>query len=605
MAGAIRDLDSGARLWDVGAVGMRGTWLCSLVVLACSSQAPAPTSGAASSGAPTASGTAAARAPEDVAPPLLLDTRVQTSPSDVDPIVATMEPLPPKYACATLSTRGRRLRRMPQRTADTYAKCKAVLDTSAGGDLLPCIQLMKLLESAPRDEVLRDNIAARACARGSLPACRKLAESRLGMGVRFDPICAEELFSTLCGEGELSSCFQLGTLKREGVLAFEDVAAGNALIERACNQGEYKACLDVVMRDKKSDDEGKRKLVELAFEAATKACAAEDADACLELRSAYDRAGQWYYLKTAEKDVAKQLEVTQRACALGSSDACALLDRSERPDVYKDHCDEEPAACVRVPGLADKSQYQDWLYRRCAAGWDSGCEGLLSRSYRFAKPTPEAKAVHAALLEASCLEGTAGACGVLSSRLMPFERSDKVLQTGCELGLADSCEELAKKAADAGDRQMELSLLERACPVVTPQGRASMSRSACRVAGIMYKDGVGAPQDLGRAAILLQKGCLEQGYVLDGQACLVLGEMFEDGLGVTKSLSRALDLYAAGCAYERYEGAVLARAERRAGHPPGSDPVPRPRGIEPTACTRLRKWVTPPTDKSSGAKREQ
>ncbi len=580
---------------------MRGrAWVGSLV-LACSSPAPdpAPSASAVSSGAlPASTDAPAARALEEAPPPLLLDSRAPITAAEVDPIVASMEPLPSSCACAASSARAGKLRKMPKRTADTYAECKAALDTP-GGDLRACLTLMKLLKSAPRDELLRDNVAARACARGSVPACRSLAESRLGDGVRFDPICAEGIFDKLCHEGDLTSCFRLGTLEREGELAHLDVAAGEALIARACDEGEHMACLDVVMRDKKGDDGAKRKIVERAFAAATKACAADDAEACLELRSAYAHAGQWYHLSTPAKDAAKEREVTQRACGLGLVDACMRLERSERTDPYRDRCDEELTACDPVPDIQDRARLKDWSYRRCAAGWDSSCESL-GRYDGNPKPATQAeKQARASWLEHSCLEGAAAACAVLTSPLLSIEPSQSVLQAGCDLGVAASCQKLAKKAGAAGDRRRELELLERACPVVTPRGRDSTSRSACRVAGIMYKDGVGAPQDLGRAAILLQKGCIERRYALDGQACLVLGTMFEDGIGVTKSLSRALDLYAVGCANERYEDDLWSRAEGRARMRGGPTPGPRPPRIEPTACVRLRRWVPEPTREPS------
>jgi TPR repeat protein len=566
------------------------------VCWACASQAPesSPTAAAsvsAAAGAPTTS------VPEDANPPLLIDTRTPSSPAETDPIVATMEPLPPKYACATLSARGRKLRKLPQRTADAYAECQTELSGPGTGDarLRSCLKLTKLLVSAPRDEVLSDNVAARACARGSQRACRKLAESRLGSGARFDPICAEQLLEDLCAEGELGSCFRLGTLKLEGELVVEDAAAGRALIERACDRGEYTACLDIVMREKLSDAE-KQKLVAGAFEAATKACAADDADACLELGSAYAHAGQWYYLVTPEENEAKQLELRQRACGLGSHDACGWLERGQRTDVYKDRCDEESEACAPAPGAKGKPEYEEWLVRRCAAGWDSACEEhkIVSRRSK-PMPTPDQLEERRAVLESGCLGGTAGACAILSqAAVVPNPPSEKILQAGCDLGLAGSCQKLAMVAESAGDAATRLQYLERACPVVTPQGRASVSRSACRVAGIMYKDGAGVSQDLERAAILLQKGCVERRYVLDGEACVALGTMYEAGTGVQKSLSRALDLYAAGCADEGYMGQVRSRARSRAARRGGPEAPPSPPPKEPTACTRLRKWVRPP-----------
>ncbi len=508
-------------------------------------------------------------------------------------MAATVEALPAKYACATLSARGRKLRKLPRRTLDAYTKCRAALDAAEPGDLRACLQLTELLASAPRDEVLRDNVATRACARGNKRACRTLAESRLGSGVRFDPICAEQLLDTLCAEGELGSCFRLGTLKLEGELASEDKSAGRSLIEQACNQGEYMACLDVVMRGEMGDAE-KRRIVERAFGAVTKACAAEDAGACLELGSAYAHAGQWYYLGTPAKDEAKQLELRQRACGLGSLDACSWLDRSERTDLYKDDCDEEQSACALGNKQKDDTLREDWGFRRCAAGWDSACEGLTRARRGKIAPTAAHSKERGAWLEAGCLEGAAGACKILSlGTVVPLEPSEKVLRTGCDLGLAASCEKLARAAEAAGDPGAQLKYLERACPVVTPQGRASTSRSACRSAGVMYKDGVGAPQDLGRAAILLQKACVERRYVLEGEACVILGTMYESGLGVQKSLARAVDLYAAGCADERYVADVRSRAASRARRSGEPDAPPTPPPKEPTACARLEQWVKP------------
>jgi uncharacterized protein len=531
-------------------------------------------------------------------PPLLLDTRTSASPKEVDPIVATLEALPAKYACATLSTRGRKLGKVPQRTADAYAKCQAALAAPGSRDLRACLQLSELLRSAPRDEVLRDNINARACARGSQRACRGLAESRLGSGVRFDPVCAEQVFEVLCEEGELTSCFQLGTLKLEGELVPEDAVAGRGLIHRACDEGEYMACLDIVRRENPGGAEATR-IVERAFGAATKACAQGEAEACRELSWAYAHAGQWFYLATPAKDQAKQLEMRQAACVLGSLDACARLDQHERTDVYKDQCDEEPEACTADD--KDDALHTDWYFRRCAAGWDSACEGLQRTSRRQSSTTAARANERGIWLESGCLRGTAGACRILSlGTVVPLAPSEKTLQTGCDLGLATSCEKLAEAAEARGDRVKQLEYLERACPAVSAQGHASTSRSACRVAGVMYKDGVGAAQDLGRAAILFQKGCVERRYVLDGEACAILGTMYEDGVGVQKSLERALDLYAAGCADESYRGDVRSRAEHKLSRLGGPESPAKPAEKEPTACERLHQWIKPKSTSSGG-----
>ncbi len=570
---------------------------------ACTSEAPAPAVSAAPTPAPTLAPTVApsptADLVADVMPPLLLDTRTEPSPSEVDPIVATVEALPPKFACATLSTRGRKLGKMPKRAADAYAKCKAALATPGSQDLRACLQLSELLRSAPRDEVLRDNINARACARGSQRACRGLAESRLGAGARFDPICAERMFEVLCEEGELKSCFRLGTLKLEGELAPEDVAAGRGLIQRACDKGEYMACLDVVMREKRQSETEARRIVEAAFDAASKACTEGEAEACNELSSAYAHAGQWYYLAKPAEDEAKQLELKQRACVLGSVDACSGLTQQERTDVYKDQCDEEPEACGAGNQAEDETLREDWYFRSCAAGWDSSCDGLTRISRRKSETTAARAKERGSWLEAGCLGGAAGACRVLSMGTV-VPPSEKVTQTGCDLGLAASCEKLAQAAEALGDRVKQLNYLERACPAVSAQGRASTSRAACRAAGVMYKDGVGAAQDLGRAAILLQKGCVERRYVQEGEACLLLGTMYEDGVGVEKSLLRALDLYAAGCADESYQAQGRSRAEwrrRQHGEPAPSSTPPQE---ESKACARLHQWVKPKSTSSGG-----
>jgi len=579
----------------VGWLARRWAWLgCGALSVAhwgCASEAPAPSLEVASA-AP--SGSAPRPLPpvvDDAIPPLLLDTRAPDLPTAVDPIVATVEALPAKFACATLSARGLKLRNIPKRTADAYAKCKTELE-AGGPDVRGCLMLSELLHDAPRDEVLSDNIATRACARANSQACRMLAESRLGSGVRFDPICAEQIFQTLCTEGEHTACFRLGALTLEGELVVEDVVAGKRLIQRACDGGAYMACLDIVMRDKGSDDEA-RQIVERAFQFATKACADDDAAACLELGWAYAHSGQWFYLATPAKNEAKQLELTQRACTLGSPDACARLERHERTDPYKDLCEEEPEACTSGTNTA-KTDLDDWMGQRCAAGSDGYCDSL-TRNWRRAPPTPQQVQSGTTWLEPGCLAGAAGACEILSAgRLVATVPSEKVLIAGCDLGLALSCSKLAERAQASGDRGAELQYLERACPVVTPQGRKSTSRSACRRAGLMYKDGVGAPRDLTRAAILLQKGCKQQRYVLDGEACAALGTMYEDGIGLPKSLSRALDLYAAGCADEGYLEEIQSRAESRSRAGRGPMPPPKPAPKHPTACSRLRKWIEPP-----------
>jgi len=305
------------------------------------------------------------------------------------------------------------------------------------------------------------------------------------------------------------------------------------------------------------------------------------------------RLRQWYYLATPAKDEVKQRELTQRACTLGSYAACARLERGERTDRYKDLCEEEPEACTSATN-ADSSTRDDWLFQRCAAGWVSSCEALTTTLRRGKTTTPQRAQARATWLESGCLEGSAGSCAALSSGpFAPAAPSARVLTTGCELGVATSCTKLAERAEASGDRAAQLQYLERACPVATPQGQISTSRSACRLAGLMYRDGVGAPRDPARAAILLQKGCLQKRYVMDGEACVALGAMYENGIGLPRSLSRAVDLYAAGCADELYDGQNHSRAETRAERG-GPKPPPRPPPKQPTACARLRQWIPPP-----------
>lgn len=553
----------------------------------CASEPPAPSVESASalaSAAPSASAPAAEAPAANGALPLLLDTRPPEVPSEVDPLAATVEALPERFACATLSARGRTLRKLPKRTADAYAQCTKEL-AADGRDVRGCLLLAELLHEAPRDEVLSDNIATRACARGNGRACRMLAESRLGTGARFDPICAEQMLKTLCADGDAAACFRLGTLELDGNLVPKDAEGGKSRIRKACDGGAYMACLDVVQRENLSDDE-KRKLVEGAFASAKKACESEEADACVELATAYVHSGQWYYLATPEKDEAKQTQMLQRACSLGAEDGCSRLDRKDRTDPYKDLCEEEPDSCPATS--KDKEvAYGDWIYRRCAAGWSSAC--TIATRYRRPKSTPEQAKERAAWLEAGCLEGAAGACQVLTiGTLVSTAPADNVLVAGCDLGVASGCVKLAERAEAAGDQAKQLAYLERACPVATPQGGDSVSRGACRKAGLMYKEGRGASKDLQRAAILLQKGCLQNRFVDDGEACVALGTMYEEGIGVPKSMPRALDLYAAGCADEGYNEAVYSRAvsKSRVGGPP---PPKKPVVMSPTACERLYK----------------
>ncbi|MBL8739449.1 MAG: sel1 repeat family protein, partial [Myxococcales bacterium] len=279
--------------------------------------------------------------------------------------------------------------------------------------------------------------------------------------------------------------------------------------------------------------------------------------------------------------------------------ACNRLERQERSDPYKDDCSEVLEACTTGGEPKDDvARYADWSFRRCAAGWDGGCDAVMTLRRRKVSTTPARAKEQGTWLEAGCLEGAAGACGILAlGKVVPLEPSEKVLQSGCSLGVAQSCEKLAQAAEARGDSVAQLQFLEQACPPVTSQGSESISSSACRAAGVMYKDGVGASRDLARAALLLQKGCVARRYVLDGKACEVLGTMFEGGVGVQKSLARAVDLYAAGCAREKYESTLQSLAESKAKRFGGKDaPLSPSPPQESTACARLRQWTKPKSE---------
>lgn len=520
--------------------------------------------------------------------PLLLDTRAPELPAEVDPLVATIEALPPKLACGTFAARGRKLGKLSKRTADAYAQCKAELE-KGGAELRGCLMLSELLHELPRDEVLSDNIATRACARGNKRACVMMAESRLGSGARFDPICAEQMLEALCAEGEPTACFRLGSLELEGVQVPGDVATAKRRIQEACDAGAYLACLDIANREELGDAEEK-KLEDKAFAFANKACTNEDAAACLDVAWAYKHSSPWSD-SAASEDERKYLEHARRACTLGSLVACGVLGRSERTDRYKDLCEDEIEACAAGANF-DQGGIAEHHVQRCAAGANAYCGDSLRTALRRAppskfKPAPD----RAARLEAGCLEGAAGACAIVTDgKIVQAIASEKVLVMGCDLAVAASCVKLAERAEAAGDRTTQLRFLERGCPVATPQGGLSISAAACRLAGLMYRDGVGVEKDLDRAAMLLQKGCLQNRIVWDGEACAALGTMYEEGTGVPKDLSRAVDLYAAGCEGQVYQSSLRSRAVSRSnrGGPP---PPPEPTQSGPTACERFRKYV--------------
>lgn len=473
------------------------------------------------------------------APELLLDRRPPPPQRDPDPIGSNIEELPEAISCATPVARGRRLRRTVPRVEALYDACSArlaapleVLSPEAARTdqgLTDCMRLVKVLiagEACTPDAILADGIAARACARGLLPACAALADARFeGAGAAADPECAERVLADTCERGDLDACGDLAMKRAGGHKVPHDTASALELGTRACEGGSFRGCLALEQLGVRPDEHRAA-----AVRVARRACDAGDGGACEQLATSatYKIYGKLLDVPF-DREEGKRLRA--RACARGSDHACIEAARDLPHEELAARCaGGELELCASLRYQTD-APLGPVLQPACRAGIGVACwAGGGSQ----------------AMLDEACAARTTEACRH-NHRFVPDDASPEQSVLACDNGSGIDCFRLGEAAARRGDEATALGFFEKGCPpLVSRPDRREIDPAACRelARGLLRKG------DATAAAPLFGKACF-MGSQSDGQACIDLASMYESGTGVERNLERAFDIYVGTCARAR------------------------------------------------------
>ncbi len=346
-----------------------------------------------------------------------------------------------------------------------------------------------------------------------------------------------------------------------GLWACRAASALNAL-ERECAAGDEAQCQRLVsaLDDRCSAKETSacRRLAELqiagrggraskarALQAYERGCQAGDASACADAAEGYLR-----------REPSRAQQLWERACDGGEAGACMQLSSLLRQD-------QQGASAARGAAVFDRGVRL--FEKACERGQAQGCFGL-GNSLAIA-PTPDETRAQKSLMraaglwQAACDANDARACYRLGVSYkdgagVPADeaRSLQLLRKGCDLGQAESCDELATEYR-SNDRPEDdgeaVRLFEKACAAGCTTG------FPCRQAAFLYLDGLGAPVDKKRAARLLEKCCgLEESW-----CCAKLGTMYGEGDGVSMDRDKAAELLRSSDGLE-FRAVAVARSKR-------------------------------------------
>lgn len=341
-----------------------------------------------------------------------------------------------------------------------------------------------------------------------------------------------------CKDKDGKSCWQLGTMHRDGYGAAVDLTKAISLLEKGCAYGSGDACYDLAYTYDPdaylSYVQGREKLInrDKAFELYEKACNKYDHSyACYQ-------AVMWLKDGKVQGDLGKLEPLAKRVCET-SAYSCNVWA------VLKD--EGKGVAMDRAGALA--------LYEKaCVAGNSIACTTAADRYYAG---DGAAYSVKQAITywEKACELWDSKACsraaewhlwGDSYAGLQPDPaRAMQMFELGCTRGAPDAC----MRAGDlelAGTEGSGVSDPKKAAEYYMTACNYSYS-SACTLLGDLYADGraTGTP-DLASAALYYEQSCQQYGYYYGGYSyadmtgCRKAVDMKRTGNGVAK------DIHAAG-----------------------------------------------------------
>lgn len=162
-------------------------------------------------------------------------------------------------------------------------------------------------------------------------------------------------------------------------------------------------------------------------------------------------------------------------------------------------------------------------------------------------------------LAASCQAGVGVACGRLGIMLVSgiggeidVATGQPLLAKGCRANDPSSCAILGMLVKSSAPKQARV-LLAAGC-----EGQVA---SGCRELGRMVDEGLGGPEDPGRAVQLWTQAC----GMNDADACAALGRAFRDGRGLEADATQARALFTRACLEKSAPGCASLGAAWRKG----------------------------------------
>ena len=359
-----------------------------------------------------------------------------------------------------------------------------------------------------------------------------------------------------------------------------------AAIDRQCGANQFwnpaqGACVKKPARKLSADEkyhraieilEGKipRTAASEAFAILDAGCASNHAASCEALGFLYSRG------RAVAQDVAQGAIFYDRACALGSLDACVsaaeLAQRNNHPDVARKNyglaCERGAgAACARAGemaergagGSADASQAKQLytqaftLFSKLCPSDSNSCDelGLLYYNGRGIA-ADRSKAYQA--WQQGCTAGSGDACnrqgkalelgiGIVADKNAAMAYFNKACE---QYDNADACTTHGNRLAASGtDPVKGLAQSERGCV---------LDDSECGWAARMYARGIGAAEDQPKATTLFTKAC-ERGSL---DSCIDLGIRQRDGIGGNANRTAALASFDRACTGGNANGCTQA-----------------------------------------------
>ncbi len=403
-------------------------------------------------------------------------------------------------ACANLAENYYLGRGRPQNrpVAELLSRKSCNADVGKG-----CFVLGTLLAMIGNDADRREAVGfhARACRLGWLEGCDAEADALVTGGIGDpDPVAAETLRRATCERGGSSACRKLAQSLMGIGRSSEEQREGIALIDRQCRAGDRAACDDAVRLWKRSAQPGSAKMV---AEYDRLACEAGSASSCRDLgRTALAGAN-------GSEGRAAALSLLERACELSRTQCSDLEAAREEPSLAARCEGGDLSACVargqilsvRGGVLENRERALALLSRACEAGAVAGCLPAADLLFEFGRATGALDAVRAeAYLSASCTEENQTACEQLADELADGQnfaqnlpRALELYYPQCDSGRIEACDRIEQLTF--GDPSAPLFLAHSDfAPAMTPDevqesvaaSDNSKTPEACATTTVLY-----------------------------------------------------------------------------------------------------------------------